>query len=178
MKRILIAALACTLTLSASAAQAPVKPELGLPATGLTINDCLLILNGLNALDERKVILRQGKPDEAVERVPFEFAKGGLRLDISHNIAVLSAIQREAQPAQQKIFYEVLRSVPEKSPGVPATEIAPGTPAGAEYDRQMKELAARPCSAQLTRINAGDLNLDKNQIPVGVLALLDKVLDR
>jgi hypothetical protein len=164
----------------AVAAQAPVKtdPADAINPAKLTINDCLLILSALNALDSHQVVLNSGKAGEQLVTVPYEFAKGGLRLDIAHNIAVLVGVQRESQAAQQKIFYEVLKAVPETKPGEAAMEIKPGTPQSVEYDRQLRELTAKPCGAPLTRINAEDLNLTKNQIPVGVLSNLDKILDR
>jgi hypothetical protein len=170
-----IAAALLLLATPAPAAEAPVKQDSPIE-TGLSIKDCLMVLQGLTEMDQ---IERRTKP--------FEFARGGMRLDISHDIAVLTAVQAEAQPAQQKIFFQVVRTLPDEvvpaagdKPATtkPATSIPNGTPEAAEYDRLLTELTARPCHANLARINASDLNLDKNPIPVGILAAIDKILDR
>lgn len=135
----------------------------------LTINDCLVILSGLNALDGHQVIVNAGKANESTLQLPYEFGNGALRGDIADNIAALTIVQRTSQDAQSKIFYDVAKG---------ETEIKPGTQQGIEYDKQLRELTARPCSAQLKKIKTSDLKLDKNEIPASVLAALDKIRDK
>jgi hypothetical protein len=170
MKRTILAAAVCLSSVSASTgAQAPVKQEPGLPSSGLTINDCLLILQGLNSLDGRQVVVNAGKSNEQVVLQAYEFGNAKLRLDIAHDLAILSAVQKDSQAVQQKIFLEVGKGSP---------DIKPGTPELLDYNNQLKDLMARPCLADVSRIKAGDLKLDKNDIPGSVLAAIDKILDR
>lgn len=169
MKRLFLTAAiaAAMLTAPAMAEQAKVKtdPE-GAFVTGLTVNDCLVVLSGLTQMDQ-------------VERTkPFDFPRGGVRLDIAHNMAVLTAVQNDAQPAQQKIFNQVLKTVPAGADGKTAVVIQPGTDAALEYDRLLRELTAKPCRATITRLKVDDLNLDKNQLSLGVLSAIDRILDR
>lgn len=152
----------------AIAQQAPVKTT-GLLDTGLTINDCLLILQGMNAIDQREVVVQAGKPNEQVVRQSYEYGNGALRLAISRNISVLTGVQRDAQAAQQRIFVEVVKGAP---------DIKPGTPEAIEYDRQLRELTSKPCQVDLVRIKDADLKLDRNEIPAAVLSNLDKIRER
>lgn len=135
----------------------------------MTVNDCLIILSGLNGLDGRQVVTNAGKSNEQVATIPFEFGSSKLRLDIARNLSALSAIQRDGDQVRQKIFAEVSKG---------ATEIKPGTAQAAEYDRQMRELTTRPCTVDLARIKASDLKLDRNDIPGSILAALDRILDK
>lgn len=134
--------------------------------SGMTVGDCLIVLSGLNRMDE----LERAKP--------FEFAKGSLRLDLSRNIAALTAVQNQVQPVQQKIFNQVLKTVPPQSDGKPAVGFNQGTDAALEYDRLLREVTDQPCTANVVRISAADLNLEKNQLPIGVLSAIDRILDR
>lgn len=185
MKRTLIILATLALAGTAAAAQAPVKQADGPPQAGLTINDCLMILNGLTKLDEqRDVVVNRGKPNEQVVKEYYDFP-AGVQLDVSHNIALLTAVQREAQPTQQRIFYQIVRATPATpstkpgEPPVPASSITPGSPQEEEFNAKMRELTDKPCSAQLARLRASDLLADgKNKIPTGTLALIDKILDR
>lgn len=184
MRRFFLTFLSIAALSSATAAQAPVRTD-GVPPTGLTIGDCLTILTGLNKLDEqRDVVVNKGKPNEAVVKEYYEFGKVGLRMDIAHNIRLLTDVQRDSQPEQQRIFYRILRTVPDVKvprPGEqagPATTIPQGSPQEEEFQAKMRELTDKPCLAQIVRINAADLNVDPNRIPVGTLSLIDKILDR
>lgn len=168
MRRFFFTFLFTAAVTAAAAAEAPVKPTPGLPDTGLTVNECLTILSGLNALDGRQVVVSAGKPDEKVINLSYDFGNAKLRMDIAHDMAVLGAIQRDSQTAQQGIFLEVGKGA----------DIKPGTPEYANYDKQLKDLVDRPCHAALARIKAADLKLDRNDIPGSVLAAIDKILDK
>jgi hypothetical protein len=160
MRRFFFTILFTGLTCGAIAAEAPA-----------TVLDCLTILQGLNEIDgKHPVIVNQGKPEEKVLDLPYEFGNGRLRGDIAHNIAVLTIVQRANGDAQQKIFADVAKG---------ADKILPGTPEGTEYDRQMRQLTSAPCAIDgLTRIKASELKLDKNEIRAGALAAIDKIFDR
>lgn len=156
------------------AQMAPVPKSV--PESGLTINDCLLILQGLERMDEKRtIVLNRGKPNESSVQEAYEFPKVGVLLDIAHNIALLNGVKRDAQPVQQKIFFQILKTVPEPKPGTPATAIPAGTSQEEEYNLKMFEMTSKPCRVQLTRINAPDLPAS---LPVSVLALIDQILDR
>lgn len=157
------------LTAAAAAAQSPAKTDPPKPPAELTLNDCLTLLPGLNGLDGRTYVVNAGKATEQAVTLPYEFGNSRLRLDIARNIAQLVAVQRDADQVRQKIFMEVGKGAP---------EIKPGSPESVEYDRQLRELTARPCGVTLARIKAKDLKLDKNEIPGSVIGALDKILDR
>jgi len=140
----------------------------GTPEAGLSINDCLIILQGLNGLDLHQVVLNQGKPNEQIANLPYEFGSARLRLDIGRNIAELGAVQRAAQATQEKITAEIGKG----------EEIKPGSKEATERDNQIRELLNQPCRAHLEHIKAEQLRLEKNEIPSSILAALDKILDR
>lgn len=175
MKKLIIIVCSIALTMMfaslAFAQAAPVKqePSAAINPSGLTLNDCLTVLTGLNALDGYQVVVNAGKPNEQVIVRSYEFSNGDLRGDIADNIATLTAIQKTAQEAQAQIFRDVAKG---------ETEIKPGTPQVTEYDRQLKELTTRSCSAQLKKIKTSDLKLNKNEIPGSVLAALDKIREK
>lgn len=148
--------------LAAAAAQ-PAPPE----KSALSLRECLGILNGLQQLDGRKVVVAQGRPNESVEIIPYAL-RGSVRDAISHNIFVLQSVQQEAQAANRRIQAEVGRGV----------TIAPGSAEAIELDARMNDYLERPCKVELDRIADGDLALDKNDIPPTVLAALFKIRDR
>lgn len=137
----------------------------------MTLGDCLGILTGLQSIDNgRSVIIKIGTPQEQVVQQPFEFGSATLRLGIARNITTLSAIQKDAQVVQQKIFAEVAKGDSEIKPSDSARV--------AQYDKQLKELMARPCSVNLVKIKDSDLKLDRNEIPANALALIDRIRDK
>lgn len=185
--RLALACLVFATIIPAVAAQAPVKQDqAALLETGLTINDCLQILTGLSKLDEpHEVIVNKGKSGEAITKEYYEYAQSGIQLDISHNIALLGAMQREAQVPQQRALYRLLRTLPPTpgaklgDPPIPAKELPAGSQQAEDYDTEMRQLAEKPCRVQLTRLKASDLlNEGKNKIQINVFALIDKILDR
>lgn len=147
-------------------------PEAAMNPMKLTIGDCLEILNGLTALDQLAPAAAPALPAPR-----FEFPSPNVRLDIAHNIAILNAERAIAQKEQQKIFVEVLKTIPEKD-GKPATEIAPNSLASVEFDRRNREILAQPCRVAPFPINAVDLNLERNQIPLTSLSQIDRILKR
>jgi hypothetical protein len=162
---------------AAHAAEAPVPKPAGLPATNLTLNDCLLILQGLQAIDEHIVVVGK-EPNQQLVKQSYEYGPGGFRLNVlAHNIRVLTDLQQTAQAEQQKILRDILQKMPAKD-GKPATEIPAGTEEAIEYDRKLKELTSAPCLADLTHFKEQDLKLDKNELPAAALANLEKIRDK
>lgn len=131
----------------------------------LTILDCQNILGGLTALDGHTELSK----DNAPVTVSYQFGSARFRLALQQNIAALNAMQQDFTKSMQGVFKEIAGE---------AAEIKPGTPEMARYTRQMNDAQALPCAANLTRIKADDLKLDKNEIPGSVLGALDKILDR
>lgn len=178
MRRLIFTAITASLLASASFAKAadspsaPTAPRLSvLPEPtppGLTINDCLILLQGLNGLDLHQVVLNAGKPNESIAQLPYDFQNATMRLKIGRNIAELGAVQREAQAVQEKITAEVSKG----------EELKPGSKEMAIRDGQIRDLLNQPCRAHLERFNASDLRLDRNEIPSSILAALDKILDQ
>lgn len=170
MKRLLSAVAICFVTVSASAAQAPVKTDAAVPEPSkLTISQCLQVLAGVRALDGFQIVVNEGKPNVQIVTRAYSFGNGALREDIARDISALTAVQKTSQESQQSIFKEIAKD---------QTEIKPGTPDFAEYAKQITDATAKPCDARLTRIKIKDLKLDVNEIPGSDLSNLDPILDR
>lgn len=175
-----------SLAYAAFGAEAPVEKPVGPPAS-MTINDCLLVLQGLQAIDEHIVIIGNA-PNQQTVKQSYEYG-GNFRMNfLAHNIRVLTAVQQDAQAEQQKILRNILAKMPpvqekdkEGKPTNkehPATEISAGTPEAVEYDKRLKELTGAPCLTDLTHFKDSDLKLDKNELPGWALANLEKIRDK
>lgn len=155
----------------AHAQQAPVQQDpvaaMTAPKDKMTIQECLSVLAGLQALDGRRVIVSAGKPTEGAETISYKFS-GKLRDTISHNIYQLSQVQQEGQAANRRILNEVGKGNP----------VAPGSKEAIELDSRLSDYMARPCKADLEHIRDADLRLDENDIPGSVLALIYKIRDK
>lgn len=131
----------------------------------LTIGQCLTILSGLNALDGKQEMTKDG----TAITTAYQFGSAKLRLAIQQNVARLNDLQQGLQKVQQEMFREVAGD---------ATEIKPNTPEFIRYQKMVLDAQQQPCNIELQRISAADLKLDKNEIPGSVLGALDKILDR
>ncbi len=131
----------------------------------LTILDCQTIFSGLTALDGHNEITK----DQTSVVVAYQFASAKLRMAIQSNLAALAAVQDTFTKTQQGIFREIAGG---------GSKIEPGKPEFDRYNKQITELQQQPCDVTLTRINAADLKLDKNEIPGSVLGALDKILEK
>lgn len=155
----------------ALAQQAPVQQDpvtaITAPKDKMTVQECLGVLAGLQALDGRRVIVSAGKPSEAAETIAYKFS-GKLRDTISHNIFLLSQVQQEGQAANRRIQNEIGKG----------NAIAPGSKEAIELDGRLSDYMARPCKADLEHIRDADLRLDENDIPGSVLALIYKIRDK
>jgi hypothetical protein len=178
MKKLLLAAAIALLPLHAAAAEAPVKKDFVMPPSsgGITIKECLEILQGLNAIDQHIVIIGKAPNQQTVQQ-SYEYG-GNFRINVlAHNIHALSALQQDAQAEQQRILRGILAKMPEKD-GKPATEIPTGTPEAADYDKQLRELTSAPCLADLVHFKEPDLNLDQNGLPAWALSNIEKIRDK
>lgn len=131
----------------------------------LTIGECQTVLVGLQGLDGRNEITKDG----SAVTVPYQFGSARLRLAIQQNVARLSEMQQGFNKVQQELFREVAGN---------AAEIKPGSAEMLRYTKLVVEAQQAPCNIELQRIRADDLKLDKNEIPGSVLGALDKILDR
>lgn len=190
MKKLYLALTAAAVLLTpaiAKPAEAPVKKPEGIQSS-VTINECLMILQALNNIDEHIVIVGK-EPNQQLVKQSYEYGPGGFRLNfLAHNIRILTTIQQDAQAEQQKILRDILAKMPpvalkdkdgkETGDTKPAFEIQPNTPEAIEYDKKLKELTAAPCLADLTHFREGDLKLEKNELPASSLSSLDKIRDK
>ncbi len=161
-----VAILGMVLVSRAHAAEAAVSKEGPLVTPQkLTIAECQTILSGLTGLDGRTELSRDG----AAVTLAYKFENARLRVAIQQNIAALQAVQAEFSKGVQGVFKEIAGDAP---------EIKPGTPEMVRYTKQVTDAQQLPCRAELVRIKADDLKLDKNEIPGSVLGALDKILDK
>ena len=190
MKRTLIAILATGFLISpVFAAEAPVKPA-GPPSTGLTLNDCLLILQATRDIDEHLIVLGTAPNQQLVKQSYQYTASPGFRMNfLAHNIRILTTIQQDAQAEQQKIHRDILAKIPQdkladevgkdgKPTGKKVQEIPAGSPEAAEYDEKLKTLTAAPCVADLAHFKETDLNLGVNDLPASALVNIEKIRDK
>jgi hypothetical protein len=140
----------------------------------LTVNQCLQVLSGLNALNYVGQQLPNGGTNEPRPQTTTQYKLGAARMTIALDIAALNAVQNAAQKAQQDIFNEV-------SGGKPT--IQPYTPERGVYDSRItKEVLEKPCTVSPGRIKAADLKLgdgpDQNSIPPAVLSAILPIIDQ
>lgn len=171
MRRFFFTILFTTAIAPAFAAEAPVQKE---PVTagekGMTIQDCLGILGGLNALDAGyRYIVAQGKPTESAETVRFKLP-AKVRDAMSHDLFVLGQVQQEAQAANRRIQIEIM--------GTSSEPIKPGSKENMTLDARLTEYTARPCTVALDHIRDADLDLEHNDISASILSLLTKIRDK
>lgn len=142
----------------------------------ITINDCLLILQGLTAIDQHQVIIGKS-PNEQVVTQSYQYDSGAFRGAIAHNISVLTPIQTAAQTAQRAIETEIRQKIPPKDGHLAAIE--PGSIEAFEYDRRLRELIDAPCKADLVRLRDSDLfKFPGNELPASAVANLEKIRDK
>jgi len=152
----------------------PAPPTAASQVPALTVRDALALAVALRNLDGRLVIVPAdgGKPGGSV-MVPWEFGSGSLRLRIANDLAIVSAVEKNAEDVRQGIVRELLRKY-----GV--AEIRPATPEFEEFRRQYDQLLDQPAAGarDLGRIKASELRLDRNEIPVTALQALKPILDQ
>lgn len=171
MQRLFYTMLFTTAITTAIAAEAPVqKGDVKIGEAGMTIQDCLGILGGLNALDAGyRHILQEGKPTESAETVHFKLSTTVHDI-MSHDMFVLGQIQQEGQAANRRAQIEITGDDPEL--------FKPNTKKALIFDQRMSDYTARPCTVQLDHIREVDLDLKNNDIPSSIRSLLTKILDK
>lgn len=137
--------------------QSPIPPQ----GEALTLNECVTIMRGLKGLDA------------------YKYGNGALRGALGENQAELGRVADQIEQTRQKIFAEIAKDAKEIPPTITdENKKEHQNPDFAEYSKQLVALGASPCRATLTRIKRSDLKLDTNEIPGGILADIDKILDK
>lgn len=166
MKKIFLAAAFALIVNPIFAAEAPVQhPPIDVPS-GLTIQDCLEVLSGLQGLDGHWVVLNENKDAKLVS---FVFENDVLRGIIQDDITALNAVQNRQQKIEQDIYKEIAGTK-----GV----IDPGTKEVTQYNQRAFDSKQKPCTAVLRHFSIKDLKLGKNEIPGTVLGAIGKILDK
>lgn len=154
------------------AAIAGIIPAIAEPAPPpkQTIAQCLGMLVALRNLDGHATPTGNAL-------IPWEFGSGTLRLRIANNITALALFETSLETVRNGIVKELLAKLPADKDGRPPTAIPPGTPEFDQLQKQYGDAIAQPCDVKLAHIKASDLKLDKNEIPVSVLAALSSIID-
>jgi hypothetical protein len=136
-------------------------------ADGLTVAQCLNVLNGLNSLNYAGQQLGEPKPPADAK----QYKLGELRGTISFNIAALAQTSDATQRARTALVKEA-----------GGGEIKPGTPEMERFLAAFQVVLDKPCDAKLARFKLSELRLgdepDRNAIPPSVLGALEPIIDR
>lgn len=148
-------------------------------AGDLTVEQCLSILTGLNALN-----CAGQQMGGSCEPAAKQYKLGDARMSIAQDVAALAAVaaiyQRTIQGHQ--LEYDVLPPAPtDQKPDPFAVDRAKQNRDFVAF--QNKELAKTcPLSGPLVHLHATDLKIgdgtDKNEIPPGVLAAISPIVDK
>ena len=147
-------------------------------AKQLTVEQCMNIYNGLNALNcvgEQLNAYGSCKPSDK------QYKLGSARITISVDLAALTPISDGARKEQQA-FIADLPPLPPLDPGKPnpARDDAVSAQNKAAADSWQKIIAG-PCPVTPGHIKASDLNVgdgdNQNQIPPTVLGLIVPIVD-
>lgn len=150
-------------------------PALGQSKKALTVGEALTMLQAFRNLDGRVVVVKQNGVDTSVT-TPWDFGSGTFRMKIAKNVAALVAVEQQVEDTRQKIVAEIQSRLPVGKNGE-ASAIAQGTPEYEAFSKQINDMLKQPAQVTLSRIKVSELKLDKNEIPVTVLAALDPILD-
>lgn len=131
----------------------------------LTIEQSLNISSALMSLDGQEKIIKDGDKEKSV-KVPYQLS-GNTRLAIAKNMTKLNEIAKSYNDARTALVGQF--SVDGK--------IEPNSDNEKKFTIEMKKVIATEQHLDLTKIKISDLNLDANQIPGTVLALLNPILD-
>src|ERR1700739_864861 len=133
----------------------------------LTVAEALSLLSALRNLDGHIVQTKLNGTDTAVV-IPWEFGSGTLRLRLMSDLNILAGVEKSANDARLSIIKEIS-----------STGISPNTPEADKFQIQYGEVlnAPAPGVADLSRIKASELRLDKNEIPITTLSALMPILD-
>lgn len=164
----------------AAAALAAVAQSAAAEDTPLTVEGCLAILSGLQALGYAGQQLNESRPAPPDAK---QYRLGAARFTIAMDIAALNRVSQEAQRAQQQFAAEQPSPRPAE-PGKPisADERDDIVKANQRLQANWAEMLKKPCSVTLGRLDESDLKIgdapDQNQIPVAVLAALMPIISK
>lgn len=138
----------------------------------LTIQKCLEILGGLNALNFAGEQIGNQNPAPA-NASQYKF--GATRMTIALDIAALTKIQTAVRETAQAIQRETEAEIPIPENSKDSTALS--AKRNERENAELQKALDKPCNVQIARLNAADLKLTDNEIPVGVLAVLAPIID-
>jgi hypothetical protein len=151
----------------ASPAGAQVKPEkLTLPVSQLSD-----LLTGLNALDGRDKVIREGALERVV-KVEYEL-DAGVRLAIGRDIMALRQVMQVGQAENQKIRSGFIAAGRLKFSVDGQRVEGEGL---AEFNEKAQAILDATADCDLYKLKASDLKLEKNPIPGTVIGSLQPIL--
>lgn len=135
------------------------------PKTGLTIRQALGIIAATQSLDGHMVLAKQDGRDVAIMQ-PWEFGSGALRLRIMRNLSALKPNVAAAADIRAKF-------------AASAAGLKPESPEYADLAAAAERALDAPAlgAEQVRRLKVSELRLDRNEIPISVLAALEPILD-
>jgi hypothetical protein len=157
----------------AMTAKAQTPPTAVLEPGKITVRQALALAPALRNLDGKPSVVKQNGTD-AILMNPWEFQSGIVRLVLGNDLAIVEPVERAAENARQGIIRELLKKMPAGS-----AQIAAGTPQWDEYQKQYDQVLDAPAvgTQDLAKIKASDLHLEKNEIPITVIAALKPILE-
>jgi chemotaxis response regulator CheB len=146
------------------------------PTDEMTVNECMNIMAGLNALRFKGAQLLDQRP---VPPDAAQYKLGAARMAVALNIAALNVVANAANKAQNDFLLE-LAPVP--------TGVDPAARVQLDKEREKKindnwtMIMNGPCNARLVHFKEKDLKVgdgpDENAYPVNVLSSLIPIIDR
>lgn len=144
----------------------------------ITAQETQQLATALRNLDGHMIVVKQNGSDGTL-MIPWEFGSASLRLRIASDLAIVDHSLKLIDDSRQAIVKELLRKREQRTGEKDVANIKGTDPEYAEFEKQFAELMASPApgTQDLSRIKASELRLDKNEIPVTVLAALKPILD-
>jgi hypothetical protein len=142
-------------------------------AEGLTVEQCISTLTGLNALNCAGMQL-----GGSCDKDSKSYKLGDARYTIAMDIAALGPVFDAAQQAQRKFILEL--------PALPDAKAADYTEKSTKQSARISEnwaaIMAKPCNVQPGHLKLSELHLgdspDQNAIPPSVLAAFAPIVDK
>lgn len=167
--RNLIAAALVVSTATAAAAQEPAK---------LTIEQCLTVLAGLNALNCRDQMIAA-----TCDKGAPQYSLGPARLTVALAISALANVANDINRAQQQFVGELPTIPPAAQGKQDEPEVAARrTDQAKAVQRNWNALMTRACPVSLPRLKMSELGIGdgpgQNQFPPGVLGAIAPMIDQ
>jgi len=122
------------------------------------------LLTGLSSLDGYERVVKDGSNEKVMRE--FYTLKGGLRLTIAKNMNCLQVLAKAIRDARNGLIREHADGGDRVPPGKMV-----------EYGEQERVLLDTEHEVDLETIRLSELSLDKNPIPVSVIALISPLLE-